>query len=61
MVTFMCQLGYAVVPSYSIKQFWEKQKQDCIVLRDSFQSFIKKERRQDENQMCVSRTFDYIT
>ena len=45
MVTFMCQLGYAIVPSYSIKQFWEKQKQDCIVLRDSVCSEFYKKRK----------------
>lgn len=35
MVGFMCQLGYAVVPSYSIKQLWKKQKQNCIIFRES--------------------------
>ena len=57
MVIFMHQLDYAIVLSYSIKQFGEKTEKDCIVWEDFVCSeFYRKKRRQDENQMCVCRT-----
>ena len=57
MVIFMHQLDYAIVFSYSIKQFGEKTEEDCIVWEDFVCSeFYRKKRRQDENQMCVCRT-----
>lgn len=61
MIIFICQLGYAIVLSYSIKQFGEKkQKKDCRVWGDCVCSeFYRKKRRQNENQMCVCRTNIY--
>ena len=52
MVIFMHQPGYAIVLSYSIKQFGEKTQKDCIVWGDFVCSeFYRKKRRQNEKSV----------
>lgn len=60
MIIFICQLGYAIVLSYSIKQFGEKNKKKIVEFGETVcvQNFIeRKEDRMKTKCVFVELTF----